>query len=230
MQRTRLVVVAGAGHSVPGDSPDAFTEAVQEFLGDLERGQFEPATAAPPPLERLLEEHSAARRRGSSLAVMVAAGVVAMLGIAGAGYLFRRKGNKRKQHTLRARANQAVHTLPAAVSHVDVDQARERAAEVVARLGVVGARSTRRARKSLSEVDLESARHAAQEALLLLGEKAKPAATTGREAIAKVDKKKLRKRSSRAMTVAKGAGSLALRAAGRKPAPKPRHRVARWRN
>ena len=238
MQRTRLIVVPGAGHSVPGDSPDAFTEGVQEFLGDLERGQFEPeAASAPPALERLLEEHTAASRRGSSLVVMVAAGMVAMLGIAGAGYLFRRKNSKRKQHSLRARANQAVHTLPAAatsVTHVDVDQARERAAEVVARLGVVGARGTRRARKSLSEVDLESARHAAQEALVLLGERAKPAAvtaaTSGREAIAKVDKKKLKKRGSRAMTVAKGAGVLALRAAGRKPAPKPRHRVARWRN
>ena len=235
MPRTRLVVVPGAGHSVPGDNPDGFTEAVQEFLGDLERGQFEPETAsAPPPLHQLVEEHHAASRRGSSLVVMVAAGVVAMLGIAGAGYLFRRKSHQRKQVSLRERANKAVHTLPAAASHVDIDQARERAAEVVARLGVAGARSSRRARQSLSEVDLDRARHAAQEALVLLGDKAKPVVkpvvATGRDAVSRVDQKKLRKRRSRALTMAKGAGSLALRATGRKPAPKPRHRVARWRN
>ncbi|MBK7725127.1 MAG: alpha/beta hydrolase [Dehalococcoidia bacterium] len=82
MPRARLIVIPGAGHSVPGDSPDAFTDGVREFLGDLEHGEFEPAAAAPP-LERLMEEHTAASRRGSSLILLAAAGAAAVLIIAG---------------------------------------------------------------------------------------------------------------------------------------------------
>ena len=235
MPRARLIVVAGAGHSVPGDNPDAFTEGVREFLGDLDRGEFEPAAAsAPPPLEQLVEEHSAATRRGPSLIVLIAAGAAAVIALAGAGLVIRNATQKRKQppKTLRAKVGAAAHRVPA-VTSVDVDQARERAAEVVSRLGLVGATGARRARKTISQVDLDAARTAAHEALAILNEGSQQAVHRGRDAYERVDKKKLKKRSSRARSFAMGAGALALRAAlsaaGRKQKPKKR-RLARWRN
>src|SRR6185437_5190715 len=65
MQRTQLVVVPGAGHSVPGDNPADFTDAVKDFLNAIEERQFQPAASTePPPLTQLMEEHAAASRRG----------------------------------------------------------------------------------------------------------------------------------------------------------------------
>jgi pimeloyl-ACP methyl ester carboxylesterase len=245
MQRCRLVVVPGAGHSVPGDNPDAFTESVQEFLGDLQRGEFEPSgMAAAPPLDQLVEEHSAASRRGSSFIVLVFAGAAAVIAVGGAGMLMKRQSQKRRarrtldqrRHSLRGRAQLAAERLPSLTS-VDVDNARERAAEVVARLGAVGAQSGRRARQTLSEVDLERARAAAQEALASLTETSRHAPETVRQAVARVDREKARRRGATAFSVARGAGVLAYRTAARlagrkQPAlpPPERHRIARWRN
>jgi hypothetical protein len=235
MPRAQLTVVPGAGHSVPGDSPDAFTESVRDFLGALERGDFEPVAAyAPPPLEQLVEEHSAATRRGPSLIVLIAAGAAAALALAGAGVIIRRAGQrKNKRAPLLNRAGSAAAALPA-VNPVDLEAARERAAEVVSRLSLVGANSARRARKSISEVDLEAARTAARDALVILNEGSHQAASAGRDAYRKVDRKKLKKRGSRALIVAGKTGSLALntalRLAGKKQKPRQKRRVARWRN
>ena len=235
MNRARLVVIPGAGHSVPGDNPDAFTEAVTEFLGDLERGDFEPAaSASQPPLDQLLEEHSAASRRGSSLIFLVCAGAVAVIGIAGASLLVRRAGNKRrKQPALLGRASNVVERLPVSTP-VDIEHARERAAEVVNRLGVVGARGRRRARQTLSEIDLDHARAAAHEALVILSEGSRHAPATVRGAVERVDRKKLKKRSSTAKKLATGLAMVAVkgavRAAGRSQKKKAKRRLARWRN
>ena len=233
MQRARLIIVAAAGHSVPGDNPDAFTEGVREFLGDLERGDFEAAAAsAPPPLEQLVEEHSAATRRGPSVVVLVAAGAAAVIALATIALAVNKASSrKQKRSSLRGRASAAAHRVP--VGAVDVDLARERAAEVVSRLGVVGASGARRARKTVSDVDMDAARTAARDALAILSEGSHQAAHLTRDAYDLVDKKKLKKRSSRARGLAMTAGTLALRAALRtalrKQKPKKR-RVARWRS
>lgn len=233
MQRARLIIVAAAGHSVPGDNPDAFTEGVREFLGDLERGDFEAAAAsAPPPLEQLVEEHSAATRRGPSVVVLVAAGAAAVIALATVALAVNKASSrKQKRSSLRGRASAAAHRVP--VGAVDVDLARERAAEVVSRLGVVGASGARRARKTVSDVDMDAARTAARDALAILSEGSHQAAHLTRDAYERVDKKKLKKRSSRARGLAMTAGTLALRAALRtalrKQKPKKR-RVARWRS
>lgn len=231
MQRARLIVVPGAGHSVPGDSPDAFTQAVREFLGDLDRGEFEYATAsAPPPLDQLVEEHSAAGRRGPSVVVLVAAGAAAVVALATAMMVVNKASSrKQKRATLRGRASSAAQKLPA-LSAVDVELARERAAEVVSRLGVVGATGARRARKTISEVDLDAARSAAREALAVLNEGSHQAAHLTRDAYERVDKKKLKKRSSGARGLMLAVGSAALRTALRQPKPKKKRRIARWRN
>lgn len=246
MRNARLVVVPGAGHSVPGDNPDAFTEAVREFLGDLETGGLgHSAGSAPPPLEQLVEEHSAASRRGASLIVLIAAGAAAVIALATAGVIVKKASNSKKQRqeqqqlqqqqqrTFRGRASTAAQHVPGLHSP-EVELARERAAEVVARLGVVGAQGARRARKTLSEVDVEHARAAAQEALALLSESGRQAPAALRGAVERVERQRTRKRPSRARTIVRGAGSLTLatagRLAGRKPAPKPRRRLARWRS
>ena len=231
IRRARLVIVPGAGHSVPGDNPDAFTEAVREFLADVETGQFEPVPDGPA-LDQLVEEHSAARRRGPSLTTLVIAGVGAMMVLAGAGYLVRRTATKRKQkQNLRRRVPAGAVHLPS-LHAVDVEHARERAAEVVARLGTVGATGTRRARKSLNEVDLERARHGAQEALAVLSEGSRHAPEVLREAAHHVDAKAVKQRGTSALARGRHAGGTAMRLAGRMARRKPRrhHRVMRWRN
>lgn len=231
MPRARLVVVPGAGHSVPGDSPDAFTEAVREFLADVERGQFEPASPEAPPLQRLLEEHTAATRRGPSMMTLVAAGVGAAFALAGAGYLLKRASdNRKKKRTVRARATSAAQHLP--VSNVDVDMARERAAEVVARLGAVGASGARRARKSAQEVDLTRARVAAHEALALLSVGTHQAPSVVKGAVERVDTRAVKNRGRSAVSRGVHAGSVALRLANQLShrKQKPRHRMMRWRN
>ncbi len=246
MQRARLVVVPGAGHSVPGDNPDAFTESLQEFLEDLDRGEFEPASKeAPPPLDQLMEDHTAASRRGSSLIVLVAAGAAAVIALGGASMLVKRQKRKRNEareleqqrHSLRGRArgiaSERMHSFTAA----DIDHARERAAEVVARLSEVGAQSGKRARKTLSEVDLDRARAAAHDALAALNESSRQAPSAVRSAVSRVDKKKAKRRGSMALSIAKGAGKFgiqtALSMAGRKRRqlpPRQQHRIARWRS
>ena len=234
MPKARLIIVQGAGHSVPGDNPDAFTEGVREFLGDLDHGDFEAAAAsAPPPLEQLVEEHSAATRRGPSVLVLVAAGAAAVIALATVAMVVgKASSRKQKRPGLRGRASSAAHRVPN-LNTVDVDQARERAAEVVSRLSVVGASGARRARKSISEVDLDAARAAARDAVAILNEGSHQAAHLTHDAYERIDKKKLKKRGSRAQGVAMTVGSLALRtafgAARRKQKPKTR-RVARWRS
>lgn len=234
MQRARLIIVAAAGHSVPGDNPDAFTEGVREFLGDLERGDFEAASAsAPPPLEQLVEEHSAATRRGPSVVVLVAAGAAAVIALATVA-LAVNKASSRKQK--QSRASVAGRALPRTGCQSGQWMSiwpGSGQRKWVLWLGVVGASGARRARKTVSDVDMDAARTAARDALAILSEGSHQAAHLTRDAYERVDKKKLKKRSLAPHGMAMTAGTLALRAALRtalrKQKPKKR-RVARWRS
>ncbi len=230
MQRARLVVVPSAGHSVPGDNPDAFTEAVREFLGDLNSGEFTPPPeAAQPSLEQLVEEHTAAQRRGPSILVLVGAGAAVVVALAAASMMMKRSGKRKRDRSLRARASTVAQHVPA-LHASDLEAARERAAEVVARLGGVGAQGAKRARHTLSEVDLQHARAAAQDALTLLSESGKHAPAAVRGAVERVERRKGKKRTSRGGSLARGAGMLLLATAGRMAGrkQKPRRKLARW--
>lgn len=183
MPAARLVTIPGAGHSVPGDNPDAFTEAVATFLAEVERGAFPPQTAAEPaPLETLLEQQEANRRRGPSLLTLVVAGAVATVAIAGIG-LAVRKTRERQAARRRSPVARPLPPLPA----VDLDLARERAAEAVARLAEVGAHGARRARQSVDELDLARARAAAAEVVAALGEGSRHAPGVLREAFHRIE-------------------------------------------
>jgi pimeloyl-ACP methyl ester carboxylesterase len=237
MQRTRLMVVAGAGHSVPGDNPDDFTAAVREFLGDLQRGLFEPVAASePPPLQQLIEEHEAARRRGVSLPMLVFAGVAGVVALAGAGYVWRRSAQNRRQRTVRGRAQATAQSLPGITfPPVDLEAARRRAASLVDDLSGVGRQGVSRARQTVQDVDLERVRHAAAELAQALSDGSRIAPAAVKAAAARVDRKKLQKRTSRGARVGRAVARAALamalttgsKALGRKKTR--RGRMLAWR-
>ena len=127
MQRARLVTVPGAGHSVPGDNPDDFTEAVAAFLDDVGARKFEPyIEATPPPLAELVtEQDRAARRRpGALTGVLVVGGAVAALAtvflVKGASNEKRKGGRRRNQSP----AAQLVDSLDAVAANA-MDRARD---------------------------------------------------------------------------------------------------------
>ncbi len=183
MPAARLVTIPGAGHSVPGDNPDAFTEAVAGFLAEVERGTFPPRpTEEPAPLETLVEQQEASRRRGPSLVALVLAGAAAAIAIAGVG-LAVRKARERKAAARRP----ALHLSVAPLQQVDLERARERAAETLARVAEVGATSARRARRSVDDLDLARARAAAAEVVAALGEGSRHAPGMLREAVHRIE-------------------------------------------
>jgi pimeloyl-ACP methyl ester carboxylesterase len=215
MQRARLVVVPGAGHSVPGDNPDAFTEAVRTFLDDVAAGKFEPAVeASPPPLADLVTEQDRAehrRRRGGGLALLVLAG--GALAIGAAVFAGQRRKKRSAQQTRRpARIADVTHVA----RHVPADLAlaRARAAALADELGVAGRRSAGRAKAILSEADLEHARASASAVLAALGDVSRTApsvaAARGKQ-VAKRAKKRRRGGVGTALAIGTFAARLLLR-------------------
>lgn len=94
----RLVVVPEAGHSVPGDNPDGFTEAVTAFLDDVGAGRF-PATvpeagATPIPIPDDIDElrrgWRARERRIPGFALVAGAAVAVTAALAAGAFLFSR--------------------------------------------------------------------------------------------------------------------------------------------
>ncbi len=239
MQRARLVVVASAGHSVPGDNPDDFTRAVREFLGDVQRGQFEAAAESePPPLHQLMEEHDSARRRGLSLTALILAGAGAVLALGGVGYLWKRRKDEQKRRSLRQRAKMMTQKVPPLqASAADLESARKRAAALVAELGAVGRDGVARARNTVHDVDLDRARQAATDVVQALGESTRHAPDAMKTAVSRIDRKKLRKRTSRASKISQSLGQRAMNAvvgdgphAVGKRAKHRRRRMTLWRS
>lgn len=196
MPAARLVTIPAAGHSVPGDNPDAFTEAVASFLAEVERGQFpRRATDAEPALRQLVSEHEASNRRGPGMLALVLVGVGAVTALAAAGFLLKAAAQRRKEERRPSRrAAAAVRRATPTLSTVDLELARARAAETVARLAEVGTRSARRARKSIDEVDLSSARAAAADVLAALSETGRHAPEAVRQTVHRVEAATRRRR------------------------------------
>lgn len=219
MQRARLAVVPAAGHSVPGDNPDDFTSAVRDFLKSLDNGGFAPAAASePPPLAELVHEQEAARRRGIGLRSLIVAGVGAALAIAGVSFALKRRSaareRERQQRSLRARAVSARPSLPPVhLSPADLDAARQRAAEAVAELSLVGRDGLSRARHVVAGADLARARTAVADVAHLLEEGARQAPDAARTAVRRVDRESLRKRRNVALKASTRAGRKAARSA-----------------
>jgi pimeloyl-ACP methyl ester carboxylesterase len=239
MPRARLSVVAGAGHSVPGDNPDDFTAAVREFLGDVERGQFEPVAATePPPLGALMEEHEVKRRRGIPVLPLVLVGATATVALGGGAYAWKRRRDKQAARAAAStdqpsRTAAALRALPA----IDIEKARLRASETASALAVAGKSGVSRARGSMEGVDFDRARKSAQDLLAILGEQARQAPETAKAAVQQVDRAKLKtgaKKSQSSATDAlravRKAAPLLLAAAPLVRRQKKHHRVMRWRN
>jgi hypothetical protein len=234
MQRARLVVVPGAGHSVPGDNPDDFTAAVREFLGDLDAGRFEPAAATePPPLKQLMEEHETGQRRGPGVMTLILVGVGA--GAALAGIALVASNRSRKKKPLARRVREAAPHVPEPLRAVDVDKVRERAAELVGDLTLLGRSSVARARTTLSDIDVDRARDSAIEIVHALGDRTKTAQGTVLHAVERRRPKRrgwLRsrgKQKSRNLALRLAlAGATRLLASGARR-EKPRRRLLAWR-
>lgn len=143
MQRCRLVAIPGAGHSVPGDAPDAFTEAVETFIDDVRDGQFPAAEATidddplGPTLDELVESNGRNRPSPGSLAVL--AGCVAA--VAAVGVVLYLLYRRRQTRSPRAEEIQRIRTRTADVQQAAVSAGRR------------GARRARRAARDAHVAD-----------------------------------------------------------------------------
>ena len=222
MPNARLVLVPGAGHSVPGDNPDDFTAAVREFVEEVQQGQFTPESGIEPlPLEALVESNGHHRRPG--MLTFIAAGAAAVLAIGGATYLVRRnrqQSKERKARTALARSRQVAHVPTTA----ELEATRERMTELAADLALLGRHRASEAVQALRETDLSPARKQVGRVSRLVGKRAR-----------KIDRKKLKKRGDSAATFSRvGALLLAnLMLKGMKNATtqtKKRRKGRRWRS
>lgn len=242
MRRARLVVIPGAGHSVPGDNPDEFTAAVSGFVDDVAAGRFEPEAATePPPLERLVEVQEASRRRRPGTLTMLLVGAGALAVVAGA-FFARGKAKSRAEERRRQQERRiaGVRLPSGGPSQDDLDQARQRAADLVSQLSVVGRDGVERARRTVRGADVTQARQSALALAQQLEERARHAPDTVRTAVSSVDRKQLRRGSGKAAKKGRSAAgtafSAALRASGlrqKEPKLSRRERVAArlpWRS
>jgi pimeloyl-ACP methyl ester carboxylesterase len=227
MQRARLVLVKGAGHSVPGDSPDDFTAAVTTFLDDVVRGAFGPEVKASLPLDELVEVQAEAerRRRGGSLLALALVTAGGLLAVAGISFALRQKGRRTSSEEPAGEAAQPGPT------HLDIAAARARALGLATELSHVGRRGAGRARVMLSEVDAERARASALEILHLLSDRSRSAPARATGALQHLPVRR-RRRSARARLLRRAA-RIALpmiAAAARKQGSRryTRRRLVRW--
>lgn len=101
MAHCRLVVVPGAGHSVPGDNPGDFTGAVRQFIADVDAGLVGPWADPTPPLARMVETHREGRRRPGSMVLLL--GAAGLLALAGGAYVVAQQGNRKRSRASAAR-------------------------------------------------------------------------------------------------------------------------------
>ena len=141
MRRARLKVVAGAGHSVPGDNPDDFSAVVTEFLTDVEHGRFGPDVSVDlPPLERLVTATDRRRQSpGAGAIIAAAAGAVVVIGLS--AWLLKSLFGSKKA---------AKRKLP----DVDIADTASRRADLATSLGQAGARGAQQAVSAIREADL----------------------------------------------------------------------------
>jgi len=213
MQRARLVVVPGAGHSVPGDNPEGFTEAVSAFIADLDGGAFvEPIALDLPPLEKLVEAQS--RRRGPSVAVLVMAGLGAVLALSGLAYTAKQRSDRKRELALaRAAAAQRRPRRLGPTGRADLELAQQRAMDLSRELAAAGRRGISRARDVVQEVEIDQAREAALDVLRALGERTRLAEEAVSGAVLRVDREKLKRRGQKAAKRGRSAGRAGLRVA-----------------
>ena len=215
MRRARLVVIRGAGHSVPGDNPDDFSAAVETFLEDVASGRFEPEAAAEPAsLQQLVEEQEASRRRPGAL-TLIGVSIGVSIAVASAAFMIARALSSRAEKRRREEAAKARReALPVGLGSLDVEQARQRALKLVGQLSEVGRDGVARARTALKEADLQQARATALDVAQALEERAKAAPETLRTVAQKVDTGALRRGGKKrskvgsAFGVARAAASL----------------------
>ncbi len=219
MPRARLVVVPNAGHSVPGDNPDAFTSAVLEFLEDVEAGRFRGVAEQAGPGTPTGSEVTR-RRPPAAVLVAAAAGVVVA---AGAAVVAARLYAERRRKRSRKRAVERVVRPLRDVRVPDRERVQQRLESLFEELAETGRRLASEARQRERTVDLERARAAALELAHLLEEQGRSAPARAQEARAKL-------REARPPTAARRAldAGRSLAAGLLERAPRRRRRKRRW--
>ncbi|KAA0236736.1 alpha/beta hydrolase [bacterium] len=215
MRSARLVVVPGAGHSVPGDNPDDFTAAVVEFIEDLMVGRVAAPVQEAPSLDELVETRLSRRRRPSFM-LLVLAGLGAALAAGGVAYALNRRSHNRKREAERpmpASPSSRRRRGADAVRNVDIEQARRRALDLSRELAGAGRKGIAQARGVAHDVEVERAREAALDVLHALGERARSAEGAAAGALQRVDREKLKRRSRGAARRSGTAGWTALQLA-----------------
>jgi len=222
MPRARLVVVPNAGHSVPGDNPDAFTTAVLEFLDDVEAGRFrgvaEQAGRGTPNGAEVMR-----RRPGTAVIVGAAAGVVVAVG---AALLAARLYSERRRKRSRRRAVERVVRPLREVRMPEREQVQERVEQLFEELAAAGRRFASEARQRARTVDLERAREAALELAHLLEEQRQSAPARVREVRTKLREARPPTAARRALEAGR---SLAAGLLERAPRRRRRRRWELWR-
>lgn len=202
MPKARLVVVPGAGHSVPGDNPDAFTEAVLAFLDEVESGSFQ-GEARPQPA--LAEQASATpvegRRRYRTFAFML--GSVAALALAGTAIVLAVRGARSRRRSRRQRLLAQARRPVEALQHLDGERLQRRIEELAEELAAVGRQAAQETRRRVQGVEIERVRSLAAELARLLEEQSREAPHRARELAQRLDGGRL------------GRGRQVLRLAGR---------------
>lgn len=203
MPLAALVVVPGAGHSVPGDNPDDFSSVVTGFLDDLESARFEPAANGQngTPIADLVRENESRQRLRPGVGTLVAVGVGAALTAVGVGFAVRSVRKKRAEKKRRERLER-LH-IPA---NVDLDAAQERINALATELAALGKQGAGRARQMLSEADLESTLAQARAT-------AQGARRRSMEAAQSVDRQKLRAEGEEAARRSRNLVSAAVQGA-----------------
>lgn len=217
MRQARLVVIPGAGHSVPGDNPDAFTQAVVEFIRDVQSGQFQPPLPEEPAtLDEMVQANG---RRGSLTPLALAILGVAAVAVTAAVVVGVRK--KKRAHRI------------ARLRELDAERARRHAARLTHDVAEKGRRGIKRARSAAKDLDLAQARDLAGDVAGRVREAPRVAA----RAVEKADTKALKNKSRGLFGRGRGMTVLGLAAAwqvagllrGRTKRKKRRGRRFAWR-
>ncbi len=234
MKECALVTVAGAGHSVPGDNPDGFTEPVLEFIErTLHTAEAEVPTGSDvavedgPTLDELVQSHrSGGRARPGAFALL---GVLAVGAVAVGAIALSRKKKPTKREA-------AVAAVESHRPHVDIDDARERAVRLAGELSYMAKDQAGRARHRLQEIEVNQARDNALEIAHILGRTSRQApvalksvATNSRQLAARQAGKKAAKSGG---SGALGAVRWLMARAGKQQAekkPEPRRKMLPWR-
>src|SRR5690606_8210134 len=184
-------------------------------------------------LHQLVEEQEASRRRPGAL-TLIGLSIGVSVAVASAAFMIARalqgRSEKRRREEAERAAKARRDALTAGLGSLDLEQARQRALDLVGQLSEVGRDGVARARTALKETDLEQARATAQDLAQTLEERAKAAPETLRAVAQKVDTGAIRRaRKGSKVGAAFGAARAVMRRGRKEPQKRRVAKFIPWR-